>query len=84
MGGMFFVCACVHNQFPIAVDIIQQAERFETLIRHAVDEHMTVQAAANSARTEGVFECPETSTTLTALKKLLAEGSVDGSAKIAP
>jgi threonine synthase len=41
-----------------------------------------LEAAAHLARTEGVFACPESATTLAALKKLLGEGTIDGSERI--
>jgi threonine synthase len=41
-----------------------------------------LEAAAELARAEGVFSCPESATTLAALKKLRGDGSIDGSERV--
>lgn len=42
----------------------------------------SIQAVAEIVRTEGVFPCPESATTLVALKKALADGTVESDATV--
>lgn len=42
----------------------------------------SIDAAAEIVRTEGIFPCPESATTLVALKKALADGIVDSDAAV--